>query len=82
MQLFNPHTNSKEYESANIVEDLNLTPTNQEIPAEEGDWDDEEDEDFDDQMESENDMHEIRVDDDLGEPDPEEDDHLPEEELQ
>jgi hypothetical protein len=82
MQLFNPHTNSKEYESANIAEDLNLMSTNQENPAEEGDWDDEEDEDFDDQMESENDMHEIRVDDDLGEPDPEEDDHLPEEELQ
>ncbi|RFZ85816.1 hypothetical protein DYU05_09545 [Mucilaginibacter terrenus] len=47
-----------------------------------GDWDDEEDEDFDDQMESTNDLHEIQVDDDLGEPDPEDDDHLPEEELQ
>ena len=48
----------------------------------EGDWDDEEDEDFDDQTESTNDLHEIQVDDDLGEPDPEDDDHLPEEELQ
>ena len=47
----------------------------------EGDWEDEEDEDFDDQMENENDLHEIRVDDDLGEPDPEEDDHLPDDEL-
>jgi len=47
----------------------------------EGDWDDEDDEDFDDQMENENDLHEIRVDDDLGEPDPEEDDHLPDDEL-
>ena len=82
MQLFNPHTNSKEYESANIVEGLDLTPANHGAPVEEGDWNDEEDEDFDDQMESANDLHEIRVDDDLGEPDPEEDDHLPEEELQ
>jgi hypothetical protein len=48
----------------------------------EGDWDDEEDEDFDDQTESTNDLHEIQVDDDLGEPDPEDDDHLPDEELQ
>lgn len=47
----------------------------------EGDWDDEEDEDFDDQLETENDLHEIRVDDDLGEPDPEEDDHLPDDDL-
>ncbi|MFA6087673.1 hypothetical protein [Mucilaginibacter sp.] len=42
-----------------------------------GDWNDEEDEDFDDQTESRNDLHEIQVDDDLGEPDPEEDDHMP-----
>lgn len=48
----------------------------------EGDWDDEEDEDFDDQMESTNDEHEIRVGDDVREPDPDEDDHLPDDDLQ
>jgi hypothetical protein len=48
----------------------------------EGDWDDEEDEDFDDQMENTNDEHEIRVGDDVREPDPEEDDHLPDDDLQ
>ena len=48
----------------------------------EGDWNDEQDEDFDDQMESENDLHEIRVGDDVREPNPEEDDHLPDDDLQ
>ncbi|MDB5062234.1 MAG: hypothetical protein JWP67_2077 [Mucilaginibacter sp.] len=43
----------------------------------EGDWNDEEDEDFDDKTEFINDMHEIQVDDDLVEPDPEDDDHMP-----
>ena len=64
-----------------FADDLNLEPTAGVHPVE-GDWEDEEDEDFDDQMESVNDQHEIQVDDDLGEPDPEDDDHLPEEELQ
>ncbi len=44
----------------------------------EGDWDDEDDEDFDDQAADLDDLHEIQVDDDLGEPDPEDDDHFPE----
>jgi hypothetical protein len=48
----------------------------------EGDWDDEEDEDFDDQVEDKDDMHEIRVGDDVREPDPEDDDHLPDDDLQ
>lgn len=43
---------------------------------------DPEDENFEDGLEDENDLHEIRVGDDLGEPDPEDDDHLPDEELQ
>jgi hypothetical protein len=43
---------------------------------------DDDDEAFEDEAEDENDLHEIRVNDDLGEPDPEEDDHLPDEELQ
>jgi hypothetical protein len=43
---------------------------------------DEEDEFLDDDLETDNDLREIRVNDDLGEPDPEDDDHLPEEELQ
>ena len=45
----------------------------------EGDWDDEDDEDFDDRIADLDDLHEIQVDDDLGEPYPEDDDHLPEE---
>jgi hypothetical protein len=65
----------------NLADDLNLTPSYEERPTQ-GDWNDEEDEDFDDQMESTNDLHEIQVDDDLSEPDPEDDDHLPDEELQ
>ena len=50
----------------------------------EGDWDDEEDEDFDDQMEDEDDLNEIRVGDDVYEPDPDpdDDDHLPDDDLQ
>lgn len=43
---------------------------------------DDDDENYDDIAEDENDLREIRVNDDLGEPDPEDDDHLPEEELQ
>jgi hypothetical protein len=45
----------------------------------EGDWDDEDDADFDDNMEVEDDLNEIRVGDDLYEPDadPDDDDHLP-----
>ncbi|MCJ8211464.1 hypothetical protein MUY27_17225 [Mucilaginibacter sp. RS28] len=43
---------------------------------------DEEDENFDDEMNDEDDLHEIRVGDDLGEPDPEDDDHLPEDDFQ
>ena len=48
----------------------------------EGDWDDEEDEDFDDQFETRSDLNEIRAGDDLREPDPEDDDHLPDDDLQ
>jgi hypothetical protein len=79
MQFANQHPDQDSYED--FADDLNLKPTGEGNPVE-GDWDDEEDEDFDDQTESVNDLHEIEVDDDLGEPDPEDDDHLPEEELQ
>jgi hypothetical protein len=50
----------------------------------EGDWDDEDDEDFDDKMEVEDDLNEIRVGDDLNEPDadPDDADHLPDDDLQ
>lgn len=50
----------------------------------EGNWGDEEDEDFDDKMEVEDDLNEIRVGDDINEPnaDPDDDDHLPDDELQ
>lgn len=43
---------------------------------------DDADEFFDDDMEAENDLNEIRVGDDLREPDPEDDDHLPDDDLQ
>ena len=43
---------------------------------------DEEDEDFDDILDDKEDLHEIQVDDDMGEPDPEDDDHLPDDDLQ
>ncbi|MGF7081727.1 hypothetical protein [Mucilaginibacter sp. UYCu711] len=58
----------------------------------EGDWEDEEDEDFDDQADDLDDQHAIQASDDTDEPDAEgeyditnpdpDDDHLPEEELQ
>lgn len=44
--------------------------------------DDFDDEEFEDEMEDENDLREIRTSDDLGEPDPEDDDHLPDDDLQ
>ncbi|MBK0380620.1 hypothetical protein [Mucilaginibacter segetis] len=48
------------------------------------DWDveDEADEEFDDEAADRNDLHEIRVGDDVHEPNPEEDDHLPDDDLQ
>jgi len=46
----------------------------------EGDWDDEDDEDFDDQLDAEDNLHEVLVGDDV--PDPEDDDHLPDDDLQ
>jgi hypothetical protein len=48
----------------------------------EGDWDDEDDEDFDDRLDAENDVHEIRVGNNTYKPDPEDDDHLPDDDLQ
>ncbi|MBS7565871.1 hypothetical protein KHS38_15795 [Mucilaginibacter sp. Bleaf8] len=54
----------------------------QSVPYPDEDNAGDDDEDFDDFMEDENDLREIRVNDDLGEPDPEDDDHLPDEELQ
>ena len=48
---------------------------------EDGDWSDIDDEDFEDMAEDMNDLHEIQVDDDLGEPDPEDDDHLPDDDF-
>ena len=62
--------------------DLNLDNSESKNRPVEGDWNDEEDEDFDDETENTNDLHEIQVDDDLGEPDPEDDDHLPDDDLQ
>ena len=48
----------------------------------EGNLGDEDDEDFDDIAEVENDIHQLIADDDLAKPDPEDDDHLPNDDLQ
>ncbi|WP_439696179.1 hypothetical protein ACFGVS_25930 [Mucilaginibacter sp. AW1-7] len=48
----------------------------------EGDWDDEDDEDFDDQLDAESDLREIQTGNDIDEPGPEDDDHLPDDDLQ
>lgn len=61
---------------------LFLQNPNEDDEVLEGDWNDEEDEDFDDEIESKNDLREIRVGDDVREPDPEDDDHLPDDDLQ
>jgi len=64
-----------------LIDDLFLlSPRNDEDI--EGDWDDEDDEDFDDQLDAESDLHEIKVTEDVDEPDPEDDDHLPDDDLQ
>lgn len=48
----------------------------------EGDWDDEEDEDFDDLMATETDLSRIRQENDWDEIDEDDDDHLPDDDLQ
>jgi hypothetical protein len=61
-----------------LIVNTSWGPEDGEEPVED-DWEDEDDEDFDDQAQDLDDLHEIQVDDDLGEPDPEDDDHFPEE---
>jgi hypothetical protein len=51
-------------------------------PIEEGDWSDEDDEDFDDLMESETDLNNIQIENDYDIPDEKDDDHLPNDNLQ
>lgn len=46
----------------------------------EGDWNDEDDEDFDDFADDENDLHDIIVEENI--PDPDDDDHLPDDDDQ
>jgi hypothetical protein len=48
----------------------------------EGDWDDEDDEDFDDQLDAESDLHDMQTGNDIDDPDPDDDDHLPDDDLQ
>ena len=69
-------------DSGFMYDTLFLQGPGEDDEAVEGDWNDEDDEDFDDQVEDKNDMHEIRVGDDVREPDPEDDDHLPDDDLQ
>ena len=74
MQFANPQPNPDNAED--FADDLNFSQPAEGSPVE-GDWNDEEDEDFDDRMEFEDDLREIINGDDLGEPDPEDDDHMP-----
>ena len=74
--------NSVDDDDDNLANDPNLNSPVEEAQPEEGSWDDEDDDDFDDEMESRNDLHEIRVGDDVNEPDPEDDDHLPDDDLE
>ncbi|WDF76588.1 hypothetical protein PQ469_22125 [Mucilaginibacter sp. KACC 22773] len=60
---------------------FSLSPRNDDNPIE-GDWDDEDDEDFDDQLDAESDLHNIQAGDAADEPDPDDDDHLPDDDLQ
>ena len=60
---------------------LSAFPDEDELPKD-VDWTDEDDEDFEDQLEDKNDLNEIRIANDLGEPEPEDDDHLPDDDLQ
>lgn len=48
----------------------------------EGDWGDEDDEDFDDQLDTESDLAEIQEAENIDEPNPKDDDHLPDDDLQ
>ncbi|GAB2980120.1 hypothetical protein GCM10027049_14380 [Mucilaginibacter puniceus] len=50
----------------------------------EGNWDDKDDEDFDDKMEVEDDLNDIRAEANINESeiDPEDEDHLPDDDLQ
>jgi hypothetical protein len=50
--------------------------------GEDDDWDDEDDESFDDWIDDEDDLHEIQTDkEEFGDIDPEDDDHLPDDDL-
>ena len=76
---FNPFGNEKT--STDTFAFASTLPPGGEDDAVEGDWDDEDDEDFDDRAEDEDDLHEIALADN-DEPDADEDDHLPDDDLQ
>jgi hypothetical protein len=77
----------KEYENGPAREDslkpgtiTFLSPgDDDDIDDEDGDWSDIDDEDFEDRVEDENDLHEILLENDLFDPD--DDDHLPDDDL-
>jgi hypothetical protein len=71
-------------ENENINDEALAFNTSWDTEKGDDDWEDEddedlEDEDFEDRAQDLDDLHEIQVDDDLDEPDPEDDDHFPEE---
>jgi hypothetical protein len=61
--------------NAVIFDSITLLSPREDDDDVEGDWNDEEDEDFDDRVEDTNDLHEIMTDNNLLDPDDE--DHLP-----
>ncbi|MCC8408713.1 hypothetical protein LJ707_07220 [Mucilaginibacter sp. UR6-1] len=77
-QLYNNDTQLKN--TGIIINTILFTPG--EDDDLEGDWDDEDDEEFDDLMGTGNDLHRIRQENDWDEIDEDDDDHLPDDDLQ
>jgi hypothetical protein len=61
---------------------INFLAVPDEDDIEEGDWGDEDDEDFDDELDAKNNLDEIRQNEAFRELDPDDDDHLPDDDLQ
>ncbi|GAA4922937.1 hypothetical protein [Mucilaginibacter defluvii] len=80
MQTQTTVKNSQKPVTGIIINTMILTPGGNDNY--EGDWDDEEDEQFDDLIESENEISRIRRDNDWDEIDEDDDDHLPDDDLQ
>ncbi|MCD8741881.1 hypothetical protein LT679_14795 [Mucilaginibacter roseus] len=80
MQTQTPVNNIKHPATGIIINTIILTPGGDD--GYEGDWDDEEDEEFDDLIESQSEISRIRRDNDWDGIDEDDDDHLPDDDLQ